>query len=178
MINTMVRKNILFFLALIAALFTSGCASYNPIPDGYSGAKARIQDSAIEHSSKKADFFFVGAVNGHEIENSVMVTAHFNYGRGFLMEPKTIAREIPAQPTTLTIVGRTVYAAPILDLTNTVYRLKGDIQFTPGADKFYTVKGELGEEHSAVWIEEYNVGPVTGTKIELNGSAKIGIFDK
>ncbi|MFZ2539553.1 MAG: hypothetical protein WAX04_11715, partial [Oscillospiraceae bacterium] len=156
----------------------SGCASYNPIPEGYSGQKASIQDSALEQSSQKADFFYVESVDGHDIENSVIVTSQANRGRGFSMTPKTIGREIPARLTTLKIVGRTVYAAPILDLTNTVYQVKGNIQFTPEANKFYTIKGELGESYSAVWVEEYGVGAVAGTKIEIRGSAKLGTFEK
>ncbi len=170
-------KKLLCALSFSIAMIFSGCASYNPMPADYSGQKASIEDSAIEHSSRKADFFYVEAVNGHDINNSFIETTKQNYGRGFMMTPKTIGREVPAQLTSLTIVGKTKYAAPILSITNTAYKVKGTVQFTPEANKFYTIKGELGESYSAVWIEEYRVGLVPGTKVEINGSAKLGAFE-
>lgn len=167
----------LCILTFTISFMMSGCASYNPIPDGYSGQKASIEDSSIEHSTEKVDFFFVEAVDGHDVNNSVIETKKANYGRGFMMTPKTIGREIPAQPINLTIVGKTIYAAPILSFTNIVYKIKGSVQFTPEANKFYTVKGELGESNSAVWVEEYGAGLISGTKIEIKGSAKLGAFE-
>lgn len=59
-----------------------------------------------------------------------------------------------------------------------MYQVKGDVQFTPEADKTYVVKGELGESYSAVWLEEFGAGAIAGTKVEIRGSAKLGILEK
>lgn len=168
--------------SLFAVIFTvaviSGCATNNPIPDGYTGPRAMIKDSVMVHSSSKADFFYVEAVGGQNIENSRIKTRQVNQGRGMFMAPVVLGREIPARPITLKLVGRTEYGAPILALTNAVYQVKGDVQFEPEANKSYMVKGELGENYSAVWLEDVATSAVVGKKIEIKGSAKLGILEK
>ncbi|MDD5365244.1 MAG: hypothetical protein PHR30_07885, partial [Gallionellaceae bacterium] len=65
-----------------------------------------------------------------------------------------------------------------VSLTNAIYQVTGDVSFTPDADKTYYVKGELGDNYSAVWLEDSDTHVVIDKKIELNGSAKLGIMDK
>jgi hypothetical protein len=166
-------------LMVAIALILPGCVTYQPtIPEGYTGSRTTITDSVTTHSDSKADFFYVEAVNGHDVENSRIKTAIANQGRGMSMTPVILGREIPTQPTTLTLVGRTAYAAPILAMTNTVYEVKGNVQFAPEPGKSYVVKGELAEDHSAVWLEETDGNPVEGTKVEIQGAAEMGFFDK
>lgn len=174
----MTRRVGLLFSAIFAAYAVSGCATYNPIPDGYSGPRATIKDSVLVHSASKTDFFYVEAVDGQNIGNSRTKTREVNQGRGMGMAPEILGREIPARPTTLKLVGRTEYGAPILALTNAVYQVKGDVQFEPEANKSYVVKGELGENYSAVWLEEVGTRAVVGKKVEIKGSAKLGILKK
>lgn len=171
------RGGLLVVMSAVLSVM-SGCAMYKPIPDGYSGPRSTIKDSVLVHSSSKAAFFYVEAVDGHDIENSRIRTLQVNQGRGMNMTPEILGREIPARPMTLKLVGRTEYGAPILAFTNTVYQVKGDVQFTPEANKSYVVKGELGENYSAVWLEEVSAGAVAGTKVEVKGSAKLGILEK
>ncbi|MDH3230310.1 MAG: hypothetical protein OEN55_11000 [Alphaproteobacteria bacterium] len=40
------------------------------------------------------------------------------------------------------------------------------------------MKGELGEDYSAVWIEDQQSGEIVGEKIEIHGSAALGFFQK
>ena len=95
------------------------------------------------------------------------------------MTPVLTQRFIPAsKPTSLTIVARTEYAAPILALTHEVFQVKGDIDFTPSPAKRYVVRGKLSEEYSSVWLEDEDTHEVVGKKIEIKGSAKLGIFEK
>lgn len=75
-------------------------------------------------------------------------------------------------------MGRTEYAAPILALTNAVYEVKGVVEISPEAGKTYVVKGGLSEDHSVVWIEDEATSQVVGRKVEVNGSAKLGFFQK
>ena len=166
------------FTVIFAVSAISGCATYSPIPEGYTGPRAKIKDSVNIHSATKVDFFSVEAVDGQNIENSRIKTRQLNYGQGMRLAPRIIEREIPVRPTILKLVGRTEYGAPILALTRTVYEVKGDIQFEPEANKSYVVKGELDENYSAVWIEDVATNAVVGKKIEIKGSSKLGIFDK
>lgn len=156
-----------------------GCAAYAPsVPDGYTGPLAIVKDSVKKHSTSKADFFYLEKIEGNRIEDSRSKTLAVNYGRGMYMEPFVLDRKVPAKMCTVLIVGRTEYAAPILALTNTVYEVSGELTFKPEPGKTYVVVGELGEEYSAVWIEEEESKQVVGNKVEVKGSAALGFFAK
>lgn len=162
---------------VVSVLF--GCATYQPsIPKNYTGPRAILRDSVVIHSRSKADFFHVSHVDGRKMVNSQIQTRTANQGRGMIMDPVVLQREIPAQPTRLTIVGRTEYAAPILALTSAVYEVKGEVEFTPEPNKVYTIRGELGKSYSAVWVEEDISKVVVGKKVEVKGSAALGFFEK
>ena len=162
-----------------AITLLSGCASFAPpVPEGYSGPVAIIKDSVKPASQSKADFFYISELDGRRIEDSRIRTLTVNRGRGFNMVPEVIERNVPAQKATFTLVGRTEYAAPILALTNTVYQVTGKVTFAPETYRHYVVRGELGENYSAVWIEEEGTGKTVGEKIELHGPSKLGTFEK
>lgn len=155
----------------------SGCASYQAAtPVDYAGPTALIKDSVKTLSGSKADFYYVELVDGAKVENSRINTRVANSGRGMNMTPAVIDRKVPARPLKLAVVGRTEYAAPIQALTGTVYQVKGIVEFTPEANKSYTVRGELGDD-SSVWVEEDESKSVVGAKVEKHG-AKLGVFDK
>lgn len=137
-----------------------------------------VKDSAKVYSASKADFFYLSHVDGKQIEDSRSKTLRMNQGRGMQMTPYILQNPIPVKPTVLSIVGRTEYAAPILTLTNTVYQLKGEVEVNPEPNKTYVVRGELGENYSAVWLEDQETQTVIGKKIEATGSTKLGTFEK
>lgn len=167
------------FVASVIALLLTACASYAPtIPEGYAGPVAEIQDSSTMHSGSKADLFYVAAVDGAPVRNSLVQTRVANQGRGFSLTPVMTAHPVQARPLRLTIIGRTEYAAPILTFTNTVYQVKGDVEFVPEPGKTYLVKGLLGAQYSTVWVQELSSGLVVGRKVEVHGSAALGFFEK
>lgn len=164
---------------LVAAAVLGGCATVNPsVPAGYTGPTATIKDSALATSSSRADFFYLASIDGKEIEESRGATMKANFGKGLNMTPVVIERQVPVQALRLEIVGRTQHAAPIQALTSTEYQVKGVLQFTPEANKVYVVKGELGNEYSGVWLVEEATGNVVGNKVEVHGSAALGVFEK
>lgn len=164
-------------VVLVFAL--GGCATFAPpIPDDYRGPVATVSDSVKRYSTIKADFFYLKAIDGKRIEDSRSKTLDVNYGRGMHMKPVVLRRNIPARRCVVTIVGRTGYAAPILALTNTVYKVSGEVSFTPERDKTYIVNGELGKSYSAVWIEEADTKNPATEKIEVKGSTALGFFQK
>ena len=156
-----------------------GCATFAPaIPEGYSGPVAIIKDSVKPLSQSKADFFYISEIDGRRIEDSRLKTLRVNQGRGLNMTPSVIERNVPAQRATFTLVGRTEYAAPILALTNAVYQITGKVTFSPETYRSYVVRGELGENYSAVWLEDEVTGKTVGEKIEVTGPSKLGVFEK
>lgn len=174
------KRLLLLSFSLVALFFLGGCVSYAPtIPAGYTGPRSTIRDTALVHGSSKVDFFTAEKVNGSEIEDSATKTRVANQGRGFMMSPEYVEHEVPAgQPVRLEIRARTSYAAPILELTLPVYQVKGEVSFTPEAGHTYAVKGQLGENYSAVWVEDTSTQQVVDRKIEVNGSAKLGFWSK
>jgi hypothetical protein len=168
---------------LIAPLFAdvllTGCSIFfSPIPENYNGPVAVIKDSVKPYSPSKADFFYLSHVDGKRIEDSDAATWYANYGRGGYMSNVVLDRKVPAQASVFKIVGQTVYSSVILTLANDVYEVSGEVKFTPEKDKTYVVKGELGNNYSAVWIEDAATKSVVGEKIVVNGSAKAGLFQK
>lgn len=163
------------FLLAVAALV--GACTSKPVPDDYHGPLAHISDSARSRSGTSADFFYLDKIDGRKIPQSLSATAGANYGKGFVMTPVLIGRDVPAQPSTYTIVARTHYAAPILEMVNPVYEASGDIKFAPQPSQIYYVRGELSENYSAVWIEDASGAPVA-PKIEIRGSAALNLLQK
>jgi hypothetical protein len=166
-------------LACTLLALLAGCANFaSPIPEGYQGPLATIKDSATAHSSSKADFYYVTEVAGKRIEDSRSKTLQVNYGRGMNMDPVVLDRQVPAGTTILKIVGRTEYAAPILTLTNPVYQVLGEVTLDLEPGKTYVVRGELGENYSAVWVEDASSNRIVGSKVEIQGSGSLGFFEK
>jgi hypothetical protein len=54
--------------------------------------------------------------------------------------------------------------------------LGGNVEFTPEPDGVYVIKGELAQDHSAVWIEDEKRGVQVSNKLQINGLAKQGFF--
>lgn len=162
------------------ALLLTGCATYSPsVPDGYVGPRAQLEDSAKTFSSSKADFFVVEEIDGSKVDNSLNETLRRNQGRGMSMTTYFVSRPLIAgRPIKITVKGRTHYAAPIQALTSTVFQVKGLVEFTPIPNGRYVVRGELSDNYSAVWVEDAETSKVMGQKVEINGSAKLGVLEK
>jgi len=166
-------------VTLSALVMLAGCANFaSPVPEGYQGPVSTIKDSAIAHSSTKADFYSVTEVDGKRIEDSRSKTRQVNYGRGMIMDPVVLDRQVPSGTRVLKLVGRTEYAAPILTLTSPVYQVLGEVTLDLQPGKTYVVRGELGENYSAVWVEDESSNGIVGSKVEAHGSGSLGFFEK
>ena len=164
-----------FMLAAVSvAALVSGCAVNSTVPEGYAGPTARIADSENVSSDRKADFFFVAAIDGKKVANALDQTIRANQGRGLSMEVKGGERPVVVRETHFHIVGQTHYAAPVLALGGTSYYIEGDVTFTPVADQNYVVKGSLGPDYSAVWIETKESGRQVGNKLLIKGESGQG----
>jgi hypothetical protein len=174
------RRHSLSCFSIVLVLNMSGCTTYAPsIPANYAGPTAYLDDSTVVHSGSKADFFVVEQVDGANVDNALIRTLRGDQGRGMSMTPRFASRQLIAErPLKVLVKARTHYAAPILALTGTVFQVKGTVEFTPKANAQYVVKGELGETYSAVWIEDVATNTTVGQKVEVKGSAKLGLLEK
>jgi hypothetical protein len=174
-ISNMKRLTFVLSVALL-----SGCASVqNSATEGYTGPTAQVDDSFNAVSGSKVEFFYVDKLDGHDLRNARSASLIANAGGGLRMTPVAAGRIVPAsKPISLVIVARTEYAAPILVLTNAVYQVKGTVDITLEPNKHYVVKGALSEASSSVWLEDAESHQVAGKKIQIDGSAKLGFFEK
>lgn len=159
------------------ALLVSACV-VSPVPEGYTGPVAHISDSITPRNAISTDFFYVAKINGFNIPDSIAATEGSNRVPGALKTPVVVARDVPADEESFTIVGHTHYTTPVYALTNTVYDVTGEIKFAPLSNHRYVVKGVLGDSYAAVWIEDAQTGQVAGRKIEVNGSAALSTAGK
>ena len=155
------------------SLLISGCATYEPAQKDYAGATAKLADSVTSDGGRCASFFFLDSYDGHDVQNALIATQRRNSGRGLAMTIEGYSRQVPALEATFHITGRTHCAAPIIEVGNTVYSIEGDVKFTPQGDGQYVIKGELLEDHSAVWVEELSTGKQCGNKLRVAGSTAL-----
>ncbi len=148
-----------------ACLILSGCVTA-PIPASYSGPTARIRDTAIAESSRRAQFYYVAEVDGQKIDNVLFETRKVNSGRGFSQSvaDAPFEREVAAKPSTLKLRATIGYGAPILELANasTVYSVEKTINFSVQPYKSYVVKGLLTADKQEVWLEDF----ITGQRVD------------
>jgi len=156
-------KKLITIMAIILALV--GCVSNKPIPDGYVGNLATIQDSYKSVSDTKARFFQLAKVDNRDVLTSSSATYEKNYGQGFSMSIVKTQRVVPAIKSTLHIEGITHVAAPILAFGGGMYSVKGVVEVALKSGKTYVVRGVLSENYSAVWLEDSH-GNIVSKKIE------------
>jgi hypothetical protein len=176
--NQMSKVRAVFLLAA-AALPLGGCATQESlVPQDYHGPTALISDSTYVYSSRRADFFYVEAIDGRPVDNALERTARDNRGHGLAFTPEGKDRPVEVKQTVFHIAGRTHYAAPILEMTGTAYLVDGDVNFSPVAGEAYVIKGSLGPDYSAVWIENKNTGAQMGNKLLIKGAAEVSMVKK
>ncbi len=164
-------------LLLLAATAVCAC-TINPVPMGYTGKVAHLTDSMTPRSDDSADYFYVSKTGDWALDNSLSVANGNNRALGVPTLPSVIGRDIPTDEASFTINGRTHYTTPLTALAHTVFGVTGVTTFTPVADHNYVVKGVLGPDYSAVWIEDSTTGQVAGQKVEVKGSAALGVLGK
>lgn len=161
----------------LIALALGGCGTVRPVPDGFTGDVAMLEDSfTMADGESCGSFFILYQYDGHDVDNAVSASAQASYGQGFHMTAKGAERTVPAREATFNIIGRTHCAAPIQEMTRTVYFIEGDVSFTPEANQTYMITGELGPTQSAVWIEQKQTHVQVGNKLLVKGPATLKLF--
>lgn len=146
------------FTAIALLLLLTACASYKPVPEGYTGPVAIIRDTSEPEDGTKAQQFYIAEIDGNRVENSRSATRQSSYGTGFALFARGYERTVPARSMKLKLIGTHVVAAPIHEFASraigTFYEVEGVVEFTPKEGVRYAVRGELKKNASSVWIEE------------------------
>ena len=162
-------------IVTLLALLLSACVTpSSTLPPNYTGPSAAISDSSYVYSDRKADFFFVEAIDGTSVFNAKDKTTRVNFGKGLAQETLDMSRPVETKPSVFHIVAQTHFAAPILAMAGTSYVVEGDVSFTPVVGEHYVVKGSLGPQYQAVWIENVATGAQIGNKLMIKGAATMG----
>ena len=147
-----------------------------PEPD-YDGPVATLTETGFQDSRTEVDMFVVTEIDGNPVQNSMDSTRQRNEGMGIGIIPDYVEHALPAsRPVRVTIMGHSYHGAPILSMLNSEQEVSGTVTFTPAPNRIYEVKGTLGKNYSAVWIEENATGRVIGKKIELRSPVGKGLF--
>jgi len=162
-------------LPVFAAVALSSCSMMmGPKPvqtPRYDGPLATLSETGLQDSRTEVDMFVATEIDGHEVRTSMDRSREHNAGQGMAIVPVYVEHAIPAgRPVAVTIRGHSYHTAPILSILNTEYDVSGTITFTPTVNRIYEIKGKLGDNYSAVWIQETATGRIMGQKIEKRGN--------
>ncbi len=156
--------------ALVAALSLAGCAAYQPVPEGYTGATAKLADSGdYVDGYTKGQIFSLMEVDGQWIRSSFSASEQASRGQGFTLAMNLQERLLPARTMIVKLRGSHATGAPIHAVmamaAGTYFSVEGSVSFTPQPDMLYVVKGNLSKGASSVWIEELISGKVVTDKV-------------
>lgn len=147
-----------------AAILLGGCATYNPIPEGYSGPTAVIKDTFSNKTNTRAHYFELSQIDGNYVRTSFGETRSKYYGMGLYFEPVMMEHEVLPKMQSFSISGYVFFPTDIQILMGDTLDVRGTVNFEPKAGETYFVKGEIGDDVSRVWIEDSG-GNVVGTKL-------------
>jgi hypothetical protein len=159
-------KSSLYALLFAATLALTGCATFEPVPQEYTGPTATLRDTGFSEDGTKAQLFAAAEIDGNRIMNAFWASANASQGRGASLTTVLPERKVKAAPMKVTLKASHATGAPIAamasQLAGTFFSVEGVVDFTPKADGKYVVKGELKKDKSSVWIEDIETGkPVT-----------------
>ena len=157
-------------LALLGCMLAlAGCATYQPVPQGYTGPTASVRDSGISEDSTKAQMFALMEIDGNRIANAFGASAIASQGRGASLTTVYPERSVQIRPMKVVIRGSHATGAPIhamaSQMAGTFFSVEGTVTLTPTANGKYVVKGELKKDKSSVWIEDSETGQAVTDKV-------------
>ncbi|NVJ59348.1 MAG: hypothetical protein HWE27_03105 [Gammaproteobacteria bacterium] len=153
---------------IVFSLMFYGCAApYKPVPEGYTGSIAYVEDTYSHKQTSTAHFYELAMVNGRHIESSWGATRSRNYGRGREFDPVMVKRRLPAEPLEVTIQAYQFFSTDFESMIGDNYLLQHTFNFTPKANEEYRVKGDVLWLRTSVWLEDSNGEKVEGSFLSL-----------
>jgi hypothetical protein len=148
------------FLALVPVLLLAGCATpYVPVPQGYAGPTALLNDTLKRDGATRARFFVVQEIDGQRVDNALSRSRGASYGQGFALNVRTSTRAVPARAMKVKLLATEETGAPLEGMFRSAIGKRpppaeGEVEFTPLAGAEYIVTGELTANGSVVWIQD------------------------
>ncbi|MBA3592643.1 MAG: hypothetical protein H0W47_02440 [Polaromonas sp.] len=156
---------------LFVALVLQGCAMYQPVPEGYTGAVAEVADSVRPGDGMKSEIFAITELDGREIHSSFRASGPERSGWRTSLTTRAVSRLVLAAPQKVKLVGSHIHIdnmrAIVGDIRGTSFSVSGVVDFKPEPGGKYLVKGVLQKGVSSIWIEDRATGlPVTQKIVE------------
>ena len=144
-----------FAIAISVLITLTACATFEEAtPKGYTGPTVEVADTASTQSPRLVHMFELRAVDERRIRSSGIATVSANQGQGFNQRAVVVKHKVPATSVKVTLGASTLYAAPILAMTNPTCRVEGQVEFKPQTGRSYVVNGRIAPEACAAWIED------------------------
>jgi hypothetical protein len=139
---------------MVIAFLASSCAVYNPIPEGYSGPVASMEDTHSNYTGRSAHYFTVHKIDGKLISSSFAATRTRYYGQGMNFSPVMVSRDVLPQQAEFTLLAYTFFPTDAQSLFGNSVSVEKTFTFTPEEGAHYYVKGTLNAEAPDVWLED------------------------
>ncbi len=148
----------------------AGCAAVrHPLPTGYAGPTAWVQDTWSLDANERDQVFAVLAVDDVAIVNAVSETQRASQGKGFQAVKQGAGRLIPAGKLKIKVRGSHFSSAPIAELARraagTFQSIEGTVELVAAPKAEYKVMGELSKARSCVWIEDLSTNAPATDKV-------------
>jgi hypothetical protein len=161
-------------IASASALLLAAC-TLPLVPPSYSGPTATLQDSVERESATIGRVYAAVAIDIQRIDSAFDVTRVASGAGGFNVSLIPASRSLVPKPMRVKLRAARVTGAfvhgMLLEARHALYKVEGDVEFTPKADTLYVVRGRLGPDgRNQVWIEESETGTkataVVGANLE------------
>ncbi len=167
-------------------LLLASCIAFGAVAVADFDRAAYIEDSVEpgvvadrSFDKSKTLFFFLAAVNGQAVKNSVSESAGVRTSMWPEEPLAPFTRALPPRQMIVTLVGGYVtssVAAPEVRYNYPMYRVKGHTLIQPVPEGSYVVKGVIREKGASIWIEETDTGKTLGDRITSTGRTRIDAF--
>lgn len=155
-------KNILQIL--VVAFLVSSCATFNPIPEGYNGPVANIEDTYSNDTGLSAHYFTLYKINGNTISSSFGATRTRYSGQGMNFDPVMVSRDVLPEQAEFTLQAYKFFPTDAQSFFSDSMMVEKTVTFMPEENKKYYVKGKLNKEKSEVWLEDENGNVIPESK--------------
>jgi hypothetical protein len=159
-------------LLATASLALAGCATLYTVPKEYTGPTADLADSVMRESPGVLRVYAALKIDGKPADNAIGASAQRSQTFGsieFGLLEASVTRKVEARPMKVELRAQHMAAAfagfALLAKGQFYYNHTGVVDFDPKPGHKYQVKGAMGPEEIAVWIEDTATGERVTDKV-------------
>jgi hypothetical protein len=155
-----------------ASLALAGCATTYTVPEEYTGPTADLADSVMRESPGVLRAYAASKIDGNIVNNAIGASAQRSQVMGsiaFGLLEASVTRTVEAKPMKVQLRAQhmaSAFAGFALLAKHQFYGVHdGVVDFDPKPGHKYQVKGAMGPEEIAVWIEDTATGERVTDKV-------------